>query len=397
MASKAPPPLIRSSKAFSVEIPEGSNSAKSRRSDIVANDDIDIHHRSSDFDAENTSASSTGQFKEDEPGARLLHVDEDPASHEASGFQEPPNDLNDRSGPGQDGQHGHDTMAGDTDKSLSARQGPVEDHSHPENLQGIAQDHLQDKLQGLAQDHLQDKLQSIPQDPLQNHLQEVSEDNAHNSAAQALPSDSLKVNLQGVAQDPLKDNVHGVGQDSLNDNVQGVGQDSLNDNVQGVGQDSLNDNVQGVAQAKLKDHLASVPSEGMEDSHAAMPDQTMADHHGTLPNEGIEDTYVALPSTHRDLKDGPAPAPSSSATSDHAAPGISQPHARHKTAGKPDGAKHHVASDADTETAHLAQLEKEKRLEEFHGRVEAIRKTVSGINHKLDELDDEPASPKSKK
>jgi hypothetical protein len=375
MASKAPPPLIRSSKAFSVEIPEGSNSAKSRRSDIVANDDIDIHHRSSDFDAENTSASSTGQFKEDEPGAHLLHVDEDPASHEASGFQESPNDLNDRSGPGQDGQHGHDTMAGDTDKSLSARQGPVEDHSHPENLQGIAQDHLQDKLQG------------IPQDPLQNHLQEVSEDNAHNSAAQGLPSDSLKVNLQGVAQDPLKDN------------VQGVGQDSLNDNVQGVAQDPLKDNVQGVVQAKLKDHLASVPSEGMEDSHAAMPDQTMADHHGTLPNEGIEDTYVALPSTHRDLKDGPAPAPapSSSATSDHAALGISQPHARHKTAGKPEGAKHHVASDADTETAHLAQLEKEKRLEEFHGRVEAIRKTVSGINHKLDELDDEPASPKSKK
>jgi hypothetical protein len=39
----------------------------------------------------------------------------------------------------------------------------------------------------------------------------------------------------------------------------------------------------------------------------------------------------------------------------------------------------------------LAQLEKEKRLEEFHGRVEAIRKTVSGINQKLDELDDEPA------
>jgi hypothetical protein len=35
MASKEPP-LIRSSKAFSVQIPEGSNSAKARRSDIVA-------------------------------------------------------------------------------------------------------------------------------------------------------------------------------------------------------------------------------------------------------------------------------------------------------------------------------------------------------------------------
>lgn len=36
-----------------------------------------------------------------------------------------------------------------------------------------------------------------------------------------------------------------------------------------------------------------------------------------------------------------------------------------------------------------AKIEKEKRLEEFHGRVDAIRKTVSGINHKLDELDEE--------
>ena len=34
MASKAPP-IVRSSKAFSVEIPEGSSSAKSRRSDVV--------------------------------------------------------------------------------------------------------------------------------------------------------------------------------------------------------------------------------------------------------------------------------------------------------------------------------------------------------------------------
>jgi hypothetical protein len=42
----------------------------------------------------------------------------------------------------------------------------------------------------------------------------------------------------------------------------------------------------------------------------------------------------------------------------------------------------------------MAQQERAKKLEEFHGRVDAIRKTVSGINHKLDELDDESAPPK---
>jgi len=362
MASKAPPPLIRSSKAFSVEIPEGSNSAKSRRSDIVANDDLDIQHRSSDFDAENTSAFSTGQFKEDAPAVQLLHVDEDPASQDASGFQEQPDDLADRFGPGHDGQHGRDAMAGETDQGLTPRQGPGEDHSHPDKLQGVAQDHLQDNLQGIAQDHMQDNLQGVPQDQLQNNLQEVSEDNAPGSAAQGLPSDNLSDNLQGIAQDHLKDN------------VQGVAQSKLKDNLQEVAQNNSANGQQGMAKDPLHDHLASVPSDGMED------------------------TYAALPSIHRNLNDGPAPAPSSSTISDHAAPGVSPPQARNKTAAKPaDATKHLVAPNDDSEAAHLAQLEKEKKLEEFHGRVEAIRKTVSGINHKLDELDEEPAAPKSKK
>ena len=44
-----PPPIIRSTKPFSVEIPQGSNSAKSRRSDIVANDDLNITPKKSNF------------------------------------------------------------------------------------------------------------------------------------------------------------------------------------------------------------------------------------------------------------------------------------------------------------------------------------------------------------
>jgi hypothetical protein len=38
--------------------------------------------------------------------------------------------------------------------------------------------------------------------------------------------------------------------------------------------------------------------------------------------------------------------------------------------------------------AALSKAEQAKRMEEFHGRVEAIRKSVSGINRLLDDLQD---------
>ena len=49
MASKEPS-LIRSTKAFSVEIPEGSTSAKAKRSDIVAGELDELGHDLSHFE-----------------------------------------------------------------------------------------------------------------------------------------------------------------------------------------------------------------------------------------------------------------------------------------------------------------------------------------------------------
>ena len=67
MASKAPPPLIRSTKAFSVEIPEGSNSAKARRSDVVGSGDLDIHKNQSHFQSEDQQQGSAQGFHDDQP------------------------------------------------------------------------------------------------------------------------------------------------------------------------------------------------------------------------------------------------------------------------------------------------------------------------------------------
>jgi hypothetical protein len=73
MASKEPS-LIRSTKAFSVEIPEGSTSAKSKRSHIVAGELDELGHDLSHFEeqteqkalkqsSENTSVDSQQTFE----------------------------------------------------------------------------------------------------------------------------------------------------------------------------------------------------------------------------------------------------------------------------------------------------------------------------------------------
>ena len=49
MASKEPS-IIRSTKSFSVEIPEGSTSAKAKRSDIVAGELGELVHEQSHFE-----------------------------------------------------------------------------------------------------------------------------------------------------------------------------------------------------------------------------------------------------------------------------------------------------------------------------------------------------------
>ena len=78
MASKAPPPLIRSSKAFSVEIPEGSNSAKSRRSDVVPNDDLDIRSKAGQYHKAELDLDKPLGAHEEDAGLHGIGFAEDP-------------------------------------------------------------------------------------------------------------------------------------------------------------------------------------------------------------------------------------------------------------------------------------------------------------------------------
>ena len=243
MASKAPPPLIRSSKAFSVEIPEGSNSAKARRSDVVPNDDMDIrskagqyHEAELDLDkplgahVEDAGLHGTG-FAEDPHADSQLQQMED--SHHDDHLAKLPSEDHPASATGP-------TIQAD---ALKDRFGGGE-AGHALATKGVNEerDALHDNVQGIAQDSLKDNRQGVGQDALHDNLQGIAQD-------------SLKDNRQGIAQDSLKDNRQGIAQNSLKDNRQGVGQDALHDNLQSVAQDSLKKNLQG----RLQPHLTLQP------------------------------------------------------------------------------------------------------------------------------------------
>jgi hypothetical protein len=346
MASKAPPPLIRSSKAFSVEIPEGSNSAKSRRSDVVPNDDLDIR-------------SKAGQYHEAELDLdKPLGAHEEDAGLHGTGFAEDP--------------HADSQLQQIEDPHHDDNLAKLPSDDHPASASGptIQADALKDRFAGGEAGHTPaTKGVNEARDALHDNLQGVGQDALHD-------------NLQGIAQDSLKDNRQGVGQDALHDNLQSVAQDSLKKNLQGVGQDALHDNLQSVAQDSLKDNRQGAGQDALHDNQVGLGKEHLADH------------IVALPDTGG-LKPGPSGKATASAHSEPHSSNASAPASSHNITKPPIAVQVKKSAEDmahEAEVLMQAKIEKEKKLEEFHSRVDAIRKTVSGINHKLNELnDDEPS------
>ena len=166
----------------------------------------------------------------------------------------------------------------------------------------------------------------------------------------------------------MSDHNLGVENASIKDNQQGVGQSGLEDNHQGVAQSGLQVNHQGLANQAINDNHASVGHDALNDKLSGTAKDAMSDRRLEIGKDHLQDHIVALPSSH-EINDGPV---AMSASSEH--------DPQNKSAGQ---------TTLTAESLLKSKLEKEKKLEEFHGRVDAIRKTVSGINHKLDELDDD--------
>ena len=288
MASKEPP-LIRSSKAFSVEIPEGSSSAKSKRSDVVAGLDEEVSPSDPHFEA-------TSMLSEQD------HVSENNTLHDTSV----------KVSPDPQSSHSNSTF---TQESISDHSVGIADDGLHDHVVGIANDRLQDHFVGIPQDNLVDNYASLPDDAIEDHVEAVAEPEApiplFVSADDDFPDDHMEIEYPPDG-DP---------------------------------------NVQALSDEALVAHVEQVKEESVERAQVDFPNETA----------------------------------------------VAQEPAKTKTASQPQALvkKSPQLLTPDMIKQHEAELvARQQRKEEFHGRVDAIRKTVQDINAKLDQItpDSKPTS-----
>ena len=289
MASKEPP-LIRSSKAFSVEIPEGSNSAKSRKSDVVPGS-VDI------------PVSSDPQFEALAVGDKFIKPEAE-SNFDAAVKPRPDQDLN--------------------QPNLSFTQ-----KSSGEQLVGIANDSLQDHLVGVAQDHLKDRLVGVANDSLQDHVVGIAND-AIEDRFVAVPEPAAPIPLFVSADDDFPD-----------------------DHMEIEETPEVDPNVQALSDEAIADHVIQVKVE----------------------NPALADVHIPIANADGSKSDSRQPA------SAHI-PTVKKP----PVVLTPEMIKQQEAE----------VIARQQKMEEFHGRVEAIRNTVNNINAKLDQIaptESKPTSP----
>ena len=326
MASKEPS-LIRSTKAFSVEIPEGSTSAKAKRSDIVAGELDELGHDLSHFE-EQTEQKALKQSSEN--------------------------------------------VSLDTQQAFEAEHGKADIYAKGQ------EDALQDSKTGFSSDHL------------------------HSQPGMGVATDSLHDHLVSVAGDHAKDDLVGVADDHVEDHLVGIANDASNE------------------------HSIAISNEGLHDTHAPLPDNATEDHHvavaDTEPVEPIPLFVNAnddFPDDHMEIEDPPEENLNTQALTDDTLgdhielveeekpkladlkllpdtpapvlPTQTKPAAQIKP--QPIAKKTPEAPSPEMiKQQQEALLARQHRMEEFHGRVDAIRKTVNDINSKLDHI-----SPQEKK
>lgn len=289
MASKEPP-LIRSSKAFSVEIPEGSSSAKSRKSDVVPGS-VDI------------PVSSDPQFEALAIGDKFIKPEAE------SNF----------------------------DAAVKPR--PDQDLSRPDL--SFAQNVNDRQLAAIAKDGLHDHLVGVANDSLQDHV-------------------------VGVAKDNLKDHLVGVANDAIEDRFVAVSEPAAPIPLFVSADDDFPD-----------DHMEIEETPEVDPNVQALSDEAIADHviQVKVENPALADVHIPI------------------ANADGSESDTRQPASAHiPTVKKPPV----VLTPEMIKQQEAEVIARQQKMEEFHGRVEAIRNTVNNINAKLDQIaptESKPTSP----
>jgi polyhydroxyalkanoate synthesis regulator phasin len=374
MASKEPS-LIRSTKAFSVEIPEGSSSAKAKRSDIVSGELGDIGQSDTHFE-EHLAQNALKQTSDNE--------------------------------------------IVDSHQSFAAEHGKADEYAHAQ------EDALHESITGISPDHLHSPTGiGIATESHKDHLVGVAEEHAKDRSI-GIADEHAEDHLIGVGEDPAKDRVVGIGNDASNEHLLAISNEGLNDTHAALPTDTVEDHHASVAKDKFEDHLATVPQDNISDTHAPLPDNATEDHDVAVaaaepaaPIPLFVSSNDDFPDDHMEIEAPPEEAINTQALTDEAL----VDHIEHVKEGKAKLAEAHLSADVPAplltpqakpvtqpkqpqlvkkapavltpemvKQQQDALLARQQKMEEFHGRVDAIRKTVNDINSKLDHI-----SPQEKK
>ena len=433
-----PPPLIRSSKAFSVEIPEGSNSAKSRRSDVVGSDELSISAKKPDFKTSDavllpelhhepvSELADRSAHHADALASQDLNVHEDATLHAPHmALEDSHKDANVQS-VGEDAVRDRTVALPHTDSNQdnlqSIAQGAVKDNTQTlsdsslkDNLQAVDSDALADNLQALHDSSQKDNLQAVDNTAIEDNLQAVTQTNAKHRSSEiekshlkdniaSVSSDALHSDSQGVQKDSLKDRTAAESNSPLKDRKSSVAKEAVQDNLQDLPGNALEDNQLAVDNPAIRGNQASLDDDSLEDNQQVIDNPAIDDNTIGLPSDALEkrtaesdkehvqDHVVALPDQHSMRKDGPKPGAVNTS-----GPSVidEKPRASVKSPGSSNASAHSKAmQNAEAEKLQAAKVEQARRMDEFHGRVEALKKTVSGINNLLDELEEKKPEKK---
>ncbi len=190
--------------------------------------------------------------------------------------------------------------------------------------------------------------------------------------------------------------------------------------------------MEGIDNDASDEHLLAISNEGLHDTHAVLPSGQEEDHHASIAKDKLEDHHVAVadtepvepiplfvnanddfPDDHMEIEDPPEENLNTQALTDETLgdhieqvgeektnlaevrllpdtpapvlPSQAKPVAQVKQ--QPLVKKAPEAPSPEMiKQQQEALLAKQHRMEEFHGRVDAIRKTVNDINSKLDHI-----------
>ncbi len=376
MASKEPP-LIRSSKAFSVEIPEGSTSAKARRSDVVAG-------------LMDETSSKEPHFEEATQLAPRNHH-EDTESHDGSSS------------------FSHDDKS--QDQFASGESDQLKDH-----LIGVANEAIKDHVVGVANDHLENHVIGVVNDALEDHVVGIAQEGLHDVYA-ALPDAAIEDHHLAIASAATEANHNiGIAKEAISDHLAAVAKEGIEDHIAATSNEAVEDHVASIPNEAVKDHIVGLPQDSLTDNHATLPDEAIEVHHEPIVEpEAPIPLFVSadddFPDDHMEIEYPPEVDPNVQALDDGAvvdhivslpeeSRSLADSHlaqvAQHTSASsQPKLAAQHLPSKPkapvpltpDMLKKHEEEIAAKKlRMEEFHGRVDAIRQTVSSINAKLDQI-----------